>query len=183
MNWQTYMTFVLALAVLCLVPFSWYQAQKYKKQAVRWLWLGASMLALCGGFYLFQKQHGTEFAVFFVLFHVSWLAWIFISRQAKVKTEKQPANYVNKGPKGKPFVYKLSVFLLAGTLALLASILVSQALAKLLVSQLINQWATTLIVAPLVWGGLVTWLASDRIIYRPILVMIIFTSLSWWYIA
>lgn len=183
MVWHSLMAFVLPLGILCLVPYAWFQAQKHKRQALRWLWLGVSILALTGGFYLFQKHHGTEFSVFFVLFHVSWLSWLIIGRHAKVKSEKQPASYVSHGPKGRSFTYKFSVFLLAGTLALFSSILVSKAIAQSLVTELINQWATTLIIAPLLWGAWVTWLASDRIIYRPISAMILFTLLSWWYIT
>ncbi len=172
-----------ALLILCLVPVSWYQAQKHKGDNQRWLWLSLSLASITASFFLFKEQHSTEFAVFFVLFHCSWLAWLVIARLARVKINSRKTTFVSQAPKGKSTLYKATVFMLSATLAFVASVLVSQAVAQLLFSKLANQWAVTLMAAPLIWGAAVTWLASDRLIIRPITVMVVLTLLSWWYLS
>ena len=178
---MTALNYFLALFCLCLVAFSWYQAQQAKRTKQtpkRVIFFSISLALIAASFSLWNQSQGTEFATFFVLFHLSWLSWFFIFLKARPNNKPQREKFVNKVSPEKNWWYKSGVILLAGPVALTASILTSLIIARVTTEQLSNQWVLCFMLVPLVWGGLAFWIAADNKLLRPVLATLFLTTIS-----
>jgi hypothetical protein len=178
-----FLVYFLSLVVLGGVSVSWHRAQLAGRQhsaGAKLLYCLVSVIFICTAFLALRYVLGTEYAVFLSLFHISWLAWIFIGFQGRVKTRSKPVKTVTSVPAEASFLYKLGVVFLAGPVALLASIMLSLLLSRLLIEELANQWVLTFMLVPVIWGALATWFAADRLLLRPVLVTFVISLISLW---
>ena len=170
-----FLIYLLSLVVLGGVSVSWRRAQLAGRQhsaGAKLLYCLVSVIFICTAFLALRYVLGTEYAVFLSLFHLSWLTWIFIGFQGRVKTRSKPLKTVTSVPAEASLLYKFGVVLLAGPVALLASImlslLLSLLLSRFLIEELANQWVLTFMLVPILWGALATWFAADRLLWRPV---------------
>jgi len=168
--------YLLSLVVLGGVSVSWRRAQLAGRQhsaGEKLLYCLVSVTFICTAFLALRYVLGTEYAVFLSLFHISWLAWLYIGFQGRVKTRSKPVKTVTSVPAEASLLYKLGVVLLAGPVALLASIMLSLLLSRILIVELANQWVLTFMLVPILWGALATWFAADRLLWRPVVVTLV----------
>ncbi len=176
------------LALLCLVAAvaCWRQAQVFYRQKSgtelagwwRLALLVVSVSLLWAAWLLWSPAQGTEFTLFFILFHSSWLAWLVVALQAKVKYKSKPVKTVEQLSAEKSWWYKSAVLFLAGPVALLVSIMGALALSQVVIELKSNQWVLAFTLMPLLWGGLAVWLAADRQIGRPLTALVVIVLCS-----
>ncbi|MCB1581446.1 MAG: hypothetical protein KDI92_00170 [Xanthomonadales bacterium] len=174
--------YLLALLGLLLVVICWQQAQKLGRQQRTTLRLSLVVVSLILGwlsFIAFQENEGTEFAWFFMLFHFSWLAWILLASKAHVKFNDKTVKTVKSVAAEHNWLYKSSILLLAGPVALFSSILIALCISKLFIAELANQWVLTFIIMPIIWGALATWFAADEKRLRPLLITLLLTAVCY----
>ena len=182
-----YLVYMMSLGALWLVVLCWHTSQRAGKQHPRYRLVLLSISILITGCVYFglQRSVGAEFALFLSLFHFSWVAWVFVATQArvKVKTTRPMTPMLKSVRVEKSRWYKLLVVILAGPLALFCSVLSSLLMSRLLIDELANQWVLTFILTPLVWGVLAIWFASDRYVLRPLVITLMLTLTSYGWIA
>jgi|GEM_PF-235045 len=179
-------SYLLALLSLVAAVACWRQAQVFYRQKSgtklggwwRLALLVISVLLLWLAWKFWQPQQGTEFTLFFILFHSSWLAWLVVILQAKVKYNSKSVKTVEQLPAEKSWWYKSAVLFLAGPVALLVSIMGALALSQVVIELKSNQWVLAFTLMPLLWGGLAVWLAADRQIGRPLTALVVIVLCS-----
>ncbi len=178
--------YIAALIGLMGVALSWRQAQAKRlqnKPVIQLLYLLVSLLLLWVLFLALNQIMGPEYALFFMLFHFSWLSWLVIVSRAQIKIKHTPTKTVSSVTAEKSWWYKSMVLLMAGPIALVCSIVLCLWISRLIVNDIGNQWVLTFILVPLIWGGLATWLAADRNVIRPVMTMAISTVVAYWVVA
>ena len=158
--------------------------QKNKNRSlVRGLFLILSIGAFCVAVWFWSRHFGFEFSVFFALFHLTWLSWLVVAHHRRFKSNGREKNYVSRYPAEKSWWFKSAVLVMAGPMALLASIVISLGLARLLIEDSTNQWVVMFMLVPFVWGLWSFWLAADNRLLRPASVMLIMSLAAWWVVA
>ncbi len=178
---KTVLIYCLSLIAILVTVYCWYQAQLAKKNHAnkkRLLFLLSSLVSTVSAFGLLWQSQGREFGTFFVIFHISWLAWLLILTQGQVKY----TNRIQKNKKVPPAEYgngfKAVVIFFAGPVALFLSICCSLLIARYSLEGLADQWVVALLLVPVIWGAMVCWFVADKKIIRPIAVTFLVILIS-----
>ncbi|MFC3195733.1 hypothetical protein ACFODZ_15870 [Marinicella sediminis] len=177
-SWQVE---IWSIGGLLLMIWCWFKAQQSStggRQLFRVMYVLLSLLLLALSHRLWSMVSGPEFSVLYVLFHISWVAWLLIASRATIKYKTYREKQTTEVKADYSRRHKCLVFLLAAPIALITAVCLAVWFSRLLVSELANQWVLTFILVPLLWGCLAVWFAAERRLIRPAVFSLMVIPLS-----
>lgn len=165
------LTSVVAAPILCgaaifLLRRAWSKQASPKLIAIALLFLLASIALL-------RQVVGLEFAIAYSFIIFSVLAWVLIALTAEYKAPKAGSLKISSS-QGSALWPKLRLFLLAGPVALLASVCWTLLLSRLMPVLAANQMVIAAFLFPVCWASLMAWVcmaADERRAGNQLLVM------------
>ena len=168
----SFLNLLLCCLVNLLACFLLFQRWRQTKQnkSLELLLFGWTTFLLSS--YLWCLHFEVEFGITFNMIASAIFAWLLIM----FKTQYSPSSIVSKDYMFSPFgIGQWSsgciVFISAGPLALIISLVSSLIMVTELPMERSNQLVTAAFVFPVIWGGLSFWVCSQQKTYQPFFIL------------
>lgn len=176
---DTSLAYIVAALMLCSAGVKMLHAGWGNSHKTGRIYVASGWLSILTAVIVWSLAQGVEYGITFTLLWLAIVAWLMIGKGVERRPQKDPADKLNPAALSKTsLLHKCGTFLVAGPVALIATVLLTAAFAGHSPGLLENRMAVAAIAFPILWAAVMVWVSASGRLLVPTLTLVFMGAAS-----